>query len=66
MVIDVGMNRIPDPEKGTRLIGDVDPAAMAEVSSAYTPVPGGVGPLTIAMLMANTVELSERRQRSSQ
>lgn len=66
VVIDVGMNRIPDPEKGTRLIGDVDPAAMAEVSSAYTPVPGGVGPLTIAMLMANTVELSERRQRSSQ
>lgn len=64
VVIDVGMNRIPDPEKGTRLIGDVDPAAMAEVSSAYTPVPGGVGPLTIAMLMANTVELSERRQRT--
>lgn len=66
VVIDVGMNRIPDPEKGTRLIGDVDPAAMAEVSSSYTPVPGGVGPLTIAMLMTNTVELSERRQRSSQ
>ncbi len=66
VVVDVGMNRIPDPEKGTRLIGDVDPAAMAEVSSAYTPVPGGVGPLTIAMLMTNTVELSERRQRSSQ
>lgn len=65
VVIDVGMNRIPDPEKGTRLIGDVDPAAMAEVSSSYTPVPGGVGPLTIAMLMTNTVELSERRQRSS-
>jgi methylenetetrahydrofolate dehydrogenase (NADP+) / methenyltetrahydrofolate cyclohydrolase len=63
VVIDVGMNRIPDPEKGTRLIGDVDPAVMAEVSSAYTPVPGGVGPLTIAMLMTNTVELSERRQR---
>jgi methylenetetrahydrofolate dehydrogenase (NADP+)/methenyltetrahydrofolate cyclohydrolase len=62
VVIDVGMNRIPDPEKGTRLIGDVDPAAMAEVASAYTPVPGGVGPLTIAMLMANTVHLSERRQ----
>jgi methylenetetrahydrofolate dehydrogenase (NADP+)/methenyltetrahydrofolate cyclohydrolase len=64
VVIDVGMNRIPDPEKGTRLIGDVDPAAMASISSAYTPVPGGVGPLTIAMLMTNTVELSERRQRS--
>lgn len=65
VVIDVGMNRIPDPEKGTRLIGDVDPTAMAEVSSAYTPVPGGVGPLTIAMLMTNTVELSERRQRTT-
>jgi methylenetetrahydrofolate dehydrogenase (NADP+) / methenyltetrahydrofolate cyclohydrolase len=65
VVIDVGMNRIPDPSKpnGTRLIGDVDPDAMASVSSAYTPVPGGVGPLTIAMLMANTVELSERRQK---
>ncbi len=65
VVIDVGMNRIPNAEKGTRLIGDVDPAAMMEVSSAYTPVPGGVGPLTIAMLMTNTVELSERRQRTS-
>ncbi len=65
VVIDVGMNRIPDPtkEKGTRLIGDVDPAAMASISSAYTPVPGGVGPLTIAMLMTNTVELAERRLR---
>jgi methylenetetrahydrofolate dehydrogenase (NADP+)/methenyltetrahydrofolate cyclohydrolase len=65
VVVDVGMNRIPDPSKpnGTRLIGDVDPDAMASVSSAYTPVPGGVGPLTIAMLMANTVELSERRQK---
>jgi methylenetetrahydrofolate dehydrogenase (NADP+) / methenyltetrahydrofolate cyclohydrolase len=64
VVIDVGMNRIPDPQKpnGTRLIGDVDPEAMSTISSAYTPVPGGVGPLTIAMLMANTVELSERRQ----
>jgi methylenetetrahydrofolate dehydrogenase (NADP+)/methenyltetrahydrofolate cyclohydrolase len=65
VVIDVGMNRIPDAAKGSRLIGDVDPAAMAEVSSAYTPVPGGVGPLTIAMLMTNTVELAERRLRTS-
>jgi methylenetetrahydrofolate dehydrogenase (NADP+) / methenyltetrahydrofolate cyclohydrolase len=47
--------------KGSVLVGDVDPAAMAEKSSAYTPVPGGVGPLTIAMLMANTVESAERR-----
>jgi methylenetetrahydrofolate dehydrogenase (NADP+)/methenyltetrahydrofolate cyclohydrolase len=65
VVIDVGMNRIPDPSKGSRLIGDVDPAAMAEISSAYTPVPGGVGPLTIAMLMTNTVELAEHRLRTS-
>jgi methylenetetrahydrofolate dehydrogenase (NADP+) / methenyltetrahydrofolate cyclohydrolase len=43
----------------TALVGDVDPLAMQEVSSAYTPVPGGVGPLTIAMLMANTVRLAE-------
>jgi len=47
-------------KKGTVLVGDVDPAAMRERSQAYTPVPGGVGPLTIAMLMANTVEAAER------
>jgi methylenetetrahydrofolate dehydrogenase (NADP+) / methenyltetrahydrofolate cyclohydrolase len=57
-VIDVGINRIPAPEKGegkTRLVGDVDYAEAAEVAGAITPVPGGVGPMTIAMLMANTV-----------
>jgi methylenetetrahydrofolate dehydrogenase (NADP+) / methenyltetrahydrofolate cyclohydrolase len=47
--------------KGSVLVGDVDPIAMVEKSGAYTPVPGGVGPLTIAMLMANTVESAERR-----
>ncbi len=46
-------------KNGTTLVGDVDPLAMLELSSAYTPVPGGVGPLTIAMLMANTVGLAE-------
>ena len=63
VVIDVGMNRVPDPSAaaGTKLIGDVAPVAMAELSSYYTPVPGGVGPLTIAMLMTNTVALAERR-----
>ncbi len=63
VVIDVGMNRVPDASSasGTRLIGDVAPIAMAELSSYYTPVPGGVGPLTIAMLMSNTVALAERR-----
>ncbi|GGA78687.1 bifunctional protein FolD [Brucella endophytica] len=57
-VIDVGINRIPAPEKGegkTRLVGDVDYAEASEVAAAITPVPGGVGPMTIAMLMANTV-----------
>lgn len=57
-VIDVGINRIAAPEKGegkTRLVGDVAYAGAAEVAGAVTPVPGGVGPMTIAMLMANTV-----------
>jgi methylenetetrahydrofolate dehydrogenase (NADP+)/methenyltetrahydrofolate cyclohydrolase len=43
------------------LVGDVDPLAMQDKSSAYTPVPGGVGPLTIAMLMSNTVAAAEAR-----
>jgi len=47
-------------KNGSVLVGDVDPKAMRELSSAYTPVPGGVGPLTIAMLMANTVGLADR------
>jgi methylenetetrahydrofolate dehydrogenase (NADP+)/methenyltetrahydrofolate cyclohydrolase len=47
--------------KGSVLVGDVNPLDMAELASAYTPVPGGVGPLTVAMLMANTVALAERR-----
>jgi methylenetetrahydrofolate dehydrogenase (NADP+)/methenyltetrahydrofolate cyclohydrolase len=57
-VIDVGINRIPAPEKGegkTRLVGDVAYAEAEQVAGAITPVPGGVGPMTIAMLMANTV-----------
>ncbi|QDC01985.1 bifunctional methylenetetrahydrofolate dehydrogenase/methenyltetrahydrofolate cyclohydrolase FolD [Mesorhizobium sp. 8] len=57
-VIDVGINRIPAPEKGegkTRLVGDVAYAEAEKVAGAITPVPGGVGPMTIAMLMANTV-----------
>ena len=57
-VIDVGINRIDAPEKGegkTRLVGDVDYADAAKVAGAITPVPGGVGPMTIAMLMANTL-----------
>ena len=54
-VIDVGINRINKPEGGTRLVGDVDYASCAEVAGAITPVPGGVGPMTIACLLANTV-----------
>ncbi|WP_343316012.1 bifunctional methylenetetrahydrofolate dehydrogenase/methenyltetrahydrofolate cyclohydrolase FolD [Brucella sp. BE17] len=57
-VIDVGINRIPAPEKGegkTRLVGDVDFAEAEKVAGAITPVPGGVGPMTIALLMANTL-----------
>ncbi|MDR2309830.1 MAG: bifunctional methylenetetrahydrofolate dehydrogenase/methenyltetrahydrofolate cyclohydrolase FolD [Brucellaceae bacterium] len=57
-VIDVGINRIDAPEKGegkTRLVGDVDYEEAAKVAGAITPVPGGVGPMTIAMLMANTL-----------
>ncbi|GAK44206.1 methenyltetrahydrofolate cyclohydrolase [Tepidicaulis marinus] len=58
IVIDVGMNRIPAPEKGegkTRLVGDVDFEAAKEVAGAITPVPGGVGPMTIACLLHNTL-----------
>ncbi|GAA5070255.1 bifunctional methylenetetrahydrofolate dehydrogenase/methenyltetrahydrofolate cyclohydrolase FolD [Roseibacterium beibuensis] len=57
-VIDVGINRVPAPEKGegkTRLVGDVEFASAVEVAGAITPVPGGVGPMTIACLLANTV-----------
>jgi methylenetetrahydrofolate dehydrogenase (NADP+)/methenyltetrahydrofolate cyclohydrolase len=58
VVIDVGINRVDDPSKprGYRLTGDVEYAPVAEVASAITPVPGGVGPMTIAMLLANTIQ----------
>jgi len=54
-VIDVGINRIEKPEGGTRLVGDADYASCAAVAGAITPVPGGVGPMTIACLLANTI-----------
>ena len=54
-VIDVGINRIEKPEGGTRLVGDVDFASASATAGAITPVPGGVGPMTIACLLANTV-----------
>ncbi len=58
VVIDVGINRIPDATRprGYRIVGDVDYADVVDKCSAITPVPGGVGPMTIAMLMANTVK----------
>ncbi len=58
VVLDVGINRIPDATRprGYRIVGDVDFEAVKEHCSAITPVPGGVGPMTIAMLMANTVK----------
>jgi len=62
-VIDVGINRIPAPEKGegkTRLVGDVAFAEAEKQAGAITPVPGGVGPMTIAMLMAATVTSAYR------
>jgi methylenetetrahydrofolate dehydrogenase (NADP+)/methenyltetrahydrofolate cyclohydrolase len=77
VVVDVGINSITDPQqaveifgadnlatfekRGSQLVGDVHPGDMARLASAYTPVPGGVGPLTIAMLMRNTIEAAERR-----
>jgi methylenetetrahydrofolate dehydrogenase (NADP+)/methenyltetrahydrofolate cyclohydrolase len=59
VVIDVGINRLP-PEAGGKLCGDVDFEGVKEVARALTPVPGGVGPMTITMLLANTIEAAER------
>jgi methylenetetrahydrofolate dehydrogenase (NADP+)/methenyltetrahydrofolate cyclohydrolase len=57
VVVDVGVNRVDDPstEKGYKLVGDVDFDAASKVASAITPVPGGIGPMTIAMLLVNTL-----------
>ena len=62
VVIDVGVNRVPDATKpkGYRLCGDADFASCAAVASAITPVPGGVGPMTITMLLWNTLEAARR------
>ncbi len=62
VVIDVGMNRVEDPsaKRGYRLVGDVDYDAACEKASAITPVPGGVGPMTIAMLISNTLKSFQR------
>ena len=62
VVIDVGINRIPDATRksGSRLVGDVDYKEVAPLCSAITPVPGGVGPMTIAMLMKNTLQAARQ------
>jgi methylenetetrahydrofolate dehydrogenase (NADP+)/methenyltetrahydrofolate cyclohydrolase len=61
VVIDVGVNRVPDPsaKTGSRLVGDVDFARVQPIAGKITPNPGGVGPMTIAMLMQNTVRAAE-------
>jgi methylenetetrahydrofolate dehydrogenase (NADP+)/methenyltetrahydrofolate cyclohydrolase len=61
VVVDVGVNRVPDPaaKGGTRLVGDVAFEAVRQVAGWITPNPGGVGPMTIAMLMRNTVLAAE-------
>jgi methylenetetrahydrofolate dehydrogenase (NADP+)/methenyltetrahydrofolate cyclohydrolase len=64
VVIDVGINRLPS-EEGGKLCGDVDFEGVKEVAAWITPVPGGVGPMTITMLLANTIEAAEREAGSS-
>lgn len=62
VVIDCGITSIPDPTKksGKKLVGDVDFDEVSKVAAAITPVPGGVGPMTVAMLIANTVQSAKR------
>lgn len=63
IVIDVGINRLPTADGKSRLVGDVAFAEACEVAAAITPVPGGVGPMTIACLLRNTVEAARQRRR---
>ncbi len=66
VVVDVGINRVEDASapRGYRLVGDVDFQSASEVASLITPVPGGVGPMTIAMLLRNTVKAAEQMERA--
>jgi methylenetetrahydrofolate dehydrogenase (NADP+) / methenyltetrahydrofolate cyclohydrolase len=61
-IIDVGINRLPTAEGKPRLVGDVRFAEACEIAGAITPVPGGVGPMTIACLLSNTVSAARRRR----
>lgn len=63
VAIDVGTNRVADPtaKRGSRLVGDLHFESVADIASQITPVPGGVGPVTVAMLLANTVKAARRR-----
>ena len=65
VVIDVGINRVADAsaKNGYRIVGGVHFASASKVASAITPVPGGVGPMTIAMLMRNTLESAKRQNK---
>jgi methylenetetrahydrofolate dehydrogenase (NADP+)/methenyltetrahydrofolate cyclohydrolase len=67
VVIDVGVNRVDDADapKGYRLVGDVDFDGVSQVAEAISPVPGGVGPMTITMLLANTLEAAKRQHAAS-
>jgi methylenetetrahydrofolate dehydrogenase (NADP+)/methenyltetrahydrofolate cyclohydrolase len=64
VVIDVGINRITDYEGKSRLVGDVDYVSASEVASHITPVPGGVGPMTVTMLLHNTVWSYKKKVKS--
>ncbi|GBP42282.1 hypothetical protein EVAR_16378_1 [Eumeta japonica] len=65
-VIDVGITRITDEEGKTKLVGDIDYPEVSKVAGAITPVPGGVGPMTVAMLMHNTFQAAQRiRERTT-
>lgn len=61
VVVDVGINRVEDPtsSRGYKLVGDVDFQGVANKARAITPVPGGVGPMTVAMLLANTLKATQ-------
>ena len=64
VVIDVGINRVDNPNTGkNKLVGDVDYDGVSEVASAITPVPGGVGPMTIACLLKNTLDAALRQEK---